>query len=271
MRWTLLFALIVSTAHAYTLNNNFGASFKNKKVKVFVTSTTSCNNAGITIYELESLIGPAIDKFWNTVPTSSLKLVKGGILDVGTDDRYNDNVLCSYTDPTCNVGSSIPPVKDIVIACNNNTTNFSSSNILAVTIPNNFKGRYINGAVILINNTNGSAFAGLDEKKKISVIAHEIGHAIGLGHSGDNAALMYFETIGTRNYLGQDDIDGVSALYPVTFDACGLFKGSIETMKGPLPPQGKGPSEKDFWTIVGLGFMVSGILSKLFQRFRKRA
>jgi hypothetical protein len=269
MKW-ILFLIFMSSAHAYTLNNNFGASFKSRKVKVFVTSSTVCDQAGITVYELVDLIGPAIKDFWNTVPTSSLELKNGGILDVGSDTSYNTHLLCSYTDSTC-TGSVIPAVNDIVIACNNNVNNFDSSNILAVTIPNNFRGRHINGSVILINNRNNSAFARLDRKKQISVIAHEIGHAIGLGHSADSAALMYFETIGTRNFLGQDDIDGVSALYPVTFDGCGLFKGSIDNMKGPLPPKGKGPSEENFWTLTSLGFIASVALSKLLKRFRKRA
>lgn len=270
MKFLLLFIFISTTAQAYTLNNNFGATFKSRKVKVYVTSTTTCANAGLTPYELSDLVNPAIKNFWNTVPTSSLELVNGGILDVGSDTSYNSNLLCSFTDPTC-TGSVIPAVKDIIIACNDNTTNFDSNNILAVTIPNNFKGRFINGSVILINDRNNSAFARLDQKKRISVIAHEIGHAIGLGHSGDKAALMFFETIGTRNYLGQDDIDGVSALYPVTFDGCGLFKGSIDHMKGPLPPKGKGPSEEYFWTLVSLGFLGSIGLSKLLKRLRKLA
>ncbi len=267
MKWILLFALI-NSAHAYTLNNNFGATFKKKKVHVTVASNTTCANAGVTVYELSDIVSAAI-KFWNSVPTSSLELKNGGFVDVGLN--INTGELCSYTEATCDGSTAVPAVSNIVIGCNNNTNNFTSNNILAVTIPNNFKGRYINGSVILINERAGSAFANLDQKKKISVIAHEIGHAIGLGHSGDSAALMYFETIGTRNYLGQDDIDGVSALYPVTFDGCGLFKGSIDNMKGPLPPKGKSPSEKDFWTIVGLGFVVSAGISKLLQRFRKRA
>lgn len=266
----LIFIFLITSAHAYTLNNNFGAAFKSNKVRVYVTSTTVCDKAGVTVYELKDMIGPAINNFWNTVPTSSLELVNGGILDVNSDTSYNTHKLCSFTEPDC-TGNVIPAVKDIVIACNDNVDNFESDNILGVTIPNNFKSRYIYGSVVLINNRQNSAFAGLTQKEKISVIAHEIGHAIGLGHSGDDAALMYYKTIGTRNHMGQDDVDGVSALYPVTFDGCGLFKGSIDDMKGPLPPKGKGPSEENFWLLVGLGFISSVGVSKLLKRFRKLA
>jgi Matrixin len=49
----------------------------------------------------------------------------------------------------------------------------------------------------------------------VTVAAHEIGHAIGLGHSQDPAALMYPYYSASHRYLGSDDINGMSALYPV--------------------------------------------------------
>src|SRR5690606_21495045 len=60
-------------------------------------------------------------------------------------------------------------------------------------------------------------------------IAHEIGHAIGLGHAEDNQkeALMYFRLVNQRKELGQDDIDGVSFLYPMHVDAFGLLEGGL--------------------------------------------
>jgi hypothetical protein len=47
------------------------------------------------------------------------------------------------------------------------------------------------------------------------IIAHEVGHILGLGHSQDPAALMYYNAGGKAALtLGQDDIDGISYLYP---------------------------------------------------------
>jgi peptidoglycan hydrolase-like protein with peptidoglycan-binding domain len=47
----------------------------------------------------------------------------------------------------------------------------------------------------------------------VSVAAHEFGHALGLGHSADNKALMYWAYQGAHRYLGTDDIQGIQNLY----------------------------------------------------------
>jgi hypothetical protein len=47
-----------------------------------------------------------------------------------------------------------------------------------------------------------------------SVILHENGHVAGLGHSSDTSAVMYAYYSGLRRSLHQDDIDGISFLYP---------------------------------------------------------
>ena len=49
----------------------------------------------------------------------------------------------------------------------------------------------------------------------LTVAAHEFGHMAGLGHSGDQLALMYPSYQDARlTLLGTDDIAGISALYP---------------------------------------------------------
>ncbi|KAK4395734.1 Metalloendoproteinase 1 [Sesamum angolense] len=43
---------------------------------------------------------------------------------------------------------------------------------------------------------------------------HELGHVLGLGHTNDSGAVMYpYIGDGLRKVLGQDDIDGIKALY----------------------------------------------------------
>ena len=48
----------------------------------------------------------------------------------------------------------------------------------------------------------------------ITVAAHELGHALGLDHSSDRGALMFPTYSGPQRFLGQDDINGIRALYP---------------------------------------------------------
>ncbi len=89
------------------------------------------------------------------------------------------------------------------------------------------------------------------------MIAHEIGHAIGLGHAEDknNEALMFYKVVNLRRSLAQDDVDGLTYLYPVHFDGCGVF-GTITDGGN----NSKGPS---LWQMfISLFFMI-GLLEML--------
>ena len=47
----------------------------------------------------------------------------------------------------------------------------------------------------------------------VTVAAHEIGHALGLGHSGEHCALMNESYTGSHRFLAHDDLEGIRALY----------------------------------------------------------
>lgn len=263
----LLFTL--SSAQAYTLNNNFGASFKDNKVSVSVERNTTCASAGVTVYDLQDMIDPAIDDFWNRVPTSSLRLKNGGFAEPVTN--INTGRLCAPTDDACITAAGatvIEPVTDIVIACNNLAANFGDPNVLAVTIPNNFSGKSIKGAVILINDSS-TIFSTLSRSDRIGVISHEIGHAIGLGHSDVKASLMYYRTQDQRKSLGEDDIRGVSYLYPMKVDGFGLLGGCGTIKKNQQQP----PANFPYWPmVIALGLFVMWVeIRRLLKRSKASA
>jgi hypothetical protein len=248
----LLIFLLSLNAFAFTLNTNIDANFDSKVVKIWVTSNSTCTNAGITANALLDIAVEASDKFWNRVPTSYLKIESGGILQT-TDTKYLTGKLC-VTDSVsvCDPSTSIPAANDIVIACNSNTAdNFKSSSYYALTLPNNFSGSNISGSMIIVNDSSNSAFSTLSRDEMINVIGHEIGHAVGLGHTDDKAALMYHTDFSKRYRLGQDDVDGITYLYSNKLsglaDCSGIF-GTIDT----IDKKNQSPLSFSFTLLAGI-------------------
>jgi hypothetical protein len=274
MKYFILFLLSISFADAFTLNNNFGASFKKSKVKVYVAGDSTCVNMAITQAEIEDLVAPAVDNFWNEVPTSKLRLKPSGFSSPISTVDITLARLCSPTDSACISDATtkgqqiIPPVEGIVISCNQQADNFAGSSVLAVTVPNSFSGKKIRGAVILINDTNSANnFASQSRSDQIGIIAHEIGHAIGLGHADESEteALMYFRVVNQRTSLGEDDIKGVTYLYPVKIDGCGLVDSlvgaTIVTKNHDDSDDDQNGGGAPFWQ-MGLGFVLLLILAE---------
>lgn len=218
---TLLFPL---TALSFTINPDTGRGFENNNINIYIANT-DCSGAGFSTSSLASMLKEAIDDYWNAVPTSSIFLKSKGItstIDIDGDDF--DNALFLKV-----------PENSIVAGCNDDVPEFSNAGILGAAVQT-CAGSTCKAALIL--NANNSSLNNMSRSERVAVIAHEIGHAFGLGHSEYTHNLMYYSASGkNQKWLGEDDIDGVSYLYPHDPELAGLLGscGTISTNKDDPP------------------------------------
>ena len=203
----LFFTLVFTfSLFASTLNPNTGRGFAKNEIDVLV-SLTDCTGAGFSTETFRDLVEDAADDYWNAVPTADLKLNVKGITNIDITGQSHSDIL----------NSGLVANNTILAGCNET---FSSSTTLGGAVMK------CNGdncqAVLIINAGSESAMPDQDRNTQIAVIAHELGHAIGLGHTEISHNLMYYSVSGkTQTWLGQDDIDGVTYLYPYDEPALG--------------------------------------------------
>lgn len=242
MKYLFTLALILLTsksAYSFTLSTSNGAAFDidgGKEVVINVEDGGGSCDLGLTPNELLDLSVDAANKFWNRAPTSGLKITRGTVVDVA---NFHSDDLCSPDSP-CSPTNTFKHSHQLLIGCNENTSNFPSNVILGLTVPTQLNGKKIQSAAVLLNGRPGSAFLTMTYDNQRAVVAHEMGHALGLGHSPVTDSLMYYQSVPTRESLGEDDIDGITYLYPKT-QVVDLNCGSLLWFKDgelPRPPQG---------------------------------
>lgn len=204
---------------------------------------------------LDTMLDEAVG-VWNSVPGSYLKLEKTGTTtatgaDVVSGSAGGFVVVC---DTTYSADTGADP----------NVT-------LATTISSfDQTGYLVRGGVVL--NMQSSMFRNETLNQQILVLTHEVGHILGLGHSSDPRAIMYFQVraSGSRPTISQDDVDGVSYLYPrdETSGAQGkLFGcGHLESAAGP-GSGGNGPTAGALAAACVLGLIWLGCQSLKHRRF----
>ena len=148
-------------------------------------------------------------KLWNSVPNSGLKLSLGRTSSTTSTYDLMHNaaldtpvVICSNTFTT-DVSTPTSPADGNVIAGVGFAIAGSGGNLT------------YGGLVLNVESGKRADITITSESAKSLVIAHEIGHMLGLGHSSFEPALMYY-SIGTKTNvsLAKDDWDGISYLYP---------------------------------------------------------
>lgn len=217
----LLLFFITNTADAFTLASSNPPRYGTDEVKLTV-ATDTCSALGLTPEGLLDLVEEAMNDFWNSVPTAKIKFVRGG---VGTFSANGETTLGNFL-------SNSGVTNEIIIGCNNDLTAFGSGTIGQGGF------RYgssigIQGAFIIYDDTT---VAQLSKKAQKALIAHEMGHAFGLGHSNFKPALMYYTINYNMDALSRDDEDGITYLYPKTKKVGGC--GTIEDVSKTGPSNG---------------------------------
>lgn len=202
--------LFSQESHSFTLNSTSDTTIQGWS-NPEVTFLVNASNCPASI-DVPALIADAA-AVWNNVATSNIKVSYGGTT-TSTTYASPTTVYCETNFQT-------------VTGANQNSVPGAAS----VTPP--AVGGNIATALLILNASAGTANIGLYNQTSLKIIlAHEIGHVLGLGHSQDSSALMYYSGSGKSNLsLAQDDIDGISYLYPrneLGSDkplGCGLVRG----------------------------------------------
>ena len=212
--FSCFFAALFANSFTLTGTNPDFKGWASGDVK-FAINSSNCP-AGIDVKKLmeESFA------VWNNVSGSRLKLsVVGTTALTSASDPVTVYCLITYPSPfTAADMDTIPGF----------ATNSS--------VGNNAVGGYV-----VLNATSGQAnISRYNQELLRLIIAHEVGHVLGFGHSQDQNALMYYDaSLKTTFSLAQDDVDAVTYMYPRNelggdkLMGCALVKSLPSSPPGP--------------------------------------
>jgi hypothetical protein len=152
--------------------------------------------------DIDTLIAASF-ALWNSVPSSSL------VLEMGAD---------SSTTPTQLDGGTATDTPLIVCDPDFSSTLSLDGDLIAgvgIVLGSSYRPITNGGLILNVESGKTAALDSLDGVTKKIVVAHELGHVLGLGHTADESSLMYYSA-GSRIALrlSLDDQNGISYLYP---------------------------------------------------------
>ncbi len=255
---------------AFTLISSSPPRFSTNEIILDFTSDT-CANTGWEVGDLYTALERAGKSYWNKVTTSRLKFKKGKYVSVSSDGLTVAEL------------ARLGEANHIIVGCNNDESGFSSGGVGAVaTMVSDANG--VRGA-ILINDHVNTGIINITEDELTTLLAHEMGHAFGLGHSAFETALMYYSIEAgekVQDFLSQDDNDGLTYLYPQEKLWGGVGGGcssvtlldqlknstSSSSSSSSTLGQSENSQESDFFKVFSLGFLLVIFLHLFMNRFR---
>ncbi len=168
------------------------------------TLTIHYNLAGCSVDDatLLAVIEEAVE-IWNASQDSGLNLVLSDTESTGTAAQ----VVAGTASPTPLI------VCDTAFSANQGV---DGAVIPGLARPATAGNRMVFAGVVLNSEAGMAAnIQNLTSARLLVTLTHELGHALGLGHSSDPDALMYYSVSNkTSAQLTQDDMDGMAYLYP---------------------------------------------------------